>query len=335
LILDPAGGVPAAPDAAAARPWLIVNPHSFRASRRGLARRVAELARSHGIHVEHASNLLEFHAALDLLRERRAEQIWVLAGDGTVHAMAQYLARPDNAGWSPALLLLGGGRANVVPRDCGGYPPWERFRAALQALREGRPLVEETLATLRVEQDGAEPQHGFFMVGAVLYDGVRLCREHRARGTGWLHRSWFADPWVLLKMMVQVWLGRSPLPPYSQMQVSTDGVAALHAPLRILLASTLQLREALYNPFAARGTGELRLTAVAATAMHFWRHLPAMLKGRFGNDMTLQQGYLSGRFAQAGVLGLAGYALDGELFVTDPARPVRLSAGIRLRVLRP
>jgi hypothetical protein len=236
---------------------------------------------------------------------------------------------------SPALLLLAGGRANVVPRDCGGYPPWERFRAALQAMQEGRALLEESMVTLRVEQEGSDPQHGFFLVGAVLYDGVRLCREHRARGSGWLHRSWFADPWCLLKMMVQVWVGRSPLPPYSRMQVSTDGVEALRAPMRILLASTLQLRESLYNPFAPRGAGDLRITAVAATARHFWRHLPAILKGRFGDDMTLQNGNLSGRFAQADVLGLEGYALDGELFATDPTRPVRLRAGIRLRVLRP
>ncbi len=335
MIPDAAGGASAAPGAAAARPWLIVNPLSFRASRNGLAGRVSDLARSHGLRVEHASDLTEFHAVLDRLRALHAEQIWVLAGDGTLHAMAQHLARPDNTGWSPALLLLAGGRANVIPRDCGGYPPWERFRAALKALHEGRPLVEETMVTLRVEQEGSEPQHGFFMVGAVLYDGVRLCREHRARGTSWLHRSWFADPWCLLKMMVQVWMGSSPLPPYSRMQVTTNPVEVLRAPMRILLASTLQLREALYNPFASRGAGELRLTAVAATARHFWRHLPAMLRGRFDNHMTLQNGHLSGRFERADVLGLEGYALDGELFATDPTRPVRLSAGIRLRVLRP
>jgi hypothetical protein len=318
-----------------AKPWLIINPLSFRASRGGLARRIAELGNQHGLRVVQVGHFDEFLAALDLLREQQAEQVWLLAGDGTVHALAQYLARPESAGWSPALLLLGGGRANVVPRDCGGYPPWERFGAALQATREGRALHEETLVTLKVQQEGAEAQHGFFLVGAVLHDGVRLCREHRARGTGWLHRSWFADPWCLLKMAVQVWVGRSQLPPYSHMQISTEGGPLLQAPVRILIASTLQLREALYNPFAARGAGEVRITAVAATARHFWRHLPAMLKGRFGKEMTLQQGYLSGKFAQASVTGLEGYALDGELFKADPSRPVTLTAGIRLRVLRP
>lgn len=333
MILAAGGGAPRRD--AAVRPWLLVNPRSFRASRGGLAQRIATKARNHGLQVIEASSAVEFQTALDRLRDLQAAEIWMLAGDGTVHAMAQYLAQPACAGWSPALLLLGGGRANVVPRDCGGYPPWQRFSAALDALRDGRELAEERLLTLRVQQYGGESQYGFFLAGAVVYAGIRLCDEHRAQGSGWLHRSWFADPYCLLKVATQVWAGRSPLPPYRDVDVRTDSAAALRAPMRILLASSLQFREALYNPFAQRGEGVVRLTAVAATARHFWRHLPAIFKGRFGDDMTLQQGYLSGRFASAEVLGLDGYALDGELFTTDPTRPVKLSSGIELRVLRP
>lgn len=333
MTLAAAGATAAAP-AAGGRPCLIVNPRSFRASRRGLARRIADTARSHGLDVEHASNPAEFRHTLDRLHERRTAQLWVLAGDGTVHATAQYLAQPARAGWTPALLLLGGGRANVVPRDCGGYPAWPRFNAALQALRDGR-LKEEQLLTLRVEQQGAEPQHGFFLAGAVIYAGVRYCQEYRAQGDDWLRRSWLADPFCLLKIAAQVWAGRSPLPSYDDLQITTGGRAAMRAPVRLLLASTLQMREALYNPFAARGAGPVRFTAVAANARHFWRHLPAMFKGRFGDDMNQVNGYLSGRFADVEVLGLDGYALDGELFSADPSRPVRFSTGIALRVLRP
>jgi hypothetical protein len=320
---------------AAARPWLVINPRSFRASRRGLAQRVAVLARAHGLPVIEASTLDGFRAVLDRLRAQQVAQIWVLAGDGTVHAMAEYLAREPAAGWSPVLLLLGGGRANIVPRDCGGYPPWEKFQAALHAQREGRALAEEQLPTLRVEQTGSMPQHGFVLAGAVINSGIRLCSQHRASGTGWLHRSWIADPYCLLKLMLQVWVGRSPLPPYEELQLTVDAVAAMQAPVRVLMASTLQLRDGLYNPFAARGAGDVRITAVAATARHFWRNLPNILRGRFSDDMTQDQGYLSGRFTQVDVLGMSGYSLDGEMFVTDPARPVRLSRGLVLRVLRP
>lgn len=258
----------------------------------------------------------------------------MLAGDGTVQALAQYLAQPASADWSPALLLLGGGRANVVPRDCGGYPAWPRFNVALQALQEGR-LREERITTLRVQQEGSEDRHGFFLAGAVIYAGIRLCSEHRASGNSWLHRSWMADPYCLLKIAAQVWMGRSPLPSYEDLQVLTNGKPAMRVPMRILLASTLQFREALYNPFAPQGEGPVRLSAVAATARHFWRKLPKMFKGRFDDNMSLQQGYLSGRFDTVEVLGLDGYALDGELFTADPARPVRFSNGISLRILRP
>jgi Diacylglycerol kinase catalytic domain len=320
---------------AAARPRVIINPQSFRASRRGLARRVADAARGNGLEVLLASNAGEFQAALDQLRDQQAEQIWMLAGDGTIHATADYLAQPASAGWTPALLLLGGGRANVVPRDMGGYPPWKRFNTALEQLRAGRDLAEERLLTLRVEQEGAAPRHCFVLAGAVIYAGIRLCQEHRASGDGWLNRSWMADPWVLLKIAAQVLAGRSPLPAYDDLQVRIDGTLAMHAAMRVLMVTTLQMRESLYNPYALRGAGAVRVTAVAADARNFWRNLPGMLKGRFDDDMTVQQGYLSGRFPSVEISGMRGYALDGEPVTADPARAVRLSGGIELRVLRP
>jgi hypothetical protein len=51
--------------------------------------------------------------------------------------------------------------------------------------------------------------------------------------------------------------------------------------------------------------------------------------------MTPERGYLSGRCEGVQISGLAGYMLDGEPFDADPTRPVTLSAGPRLRFLRP
>jgi hypothetical protein len=300
-----------------------------------LARRVAEAARKHGLEVLLASNPAEFQATLDRLRALEAEQIWMLAGDGTIHAAADYLAQPASAGWAPAFLLLGGGRANVVPRDVGGYPPWKQFNAALAGLREDRRFTEERLLTLRVEQEGGPARHCFVLAGAIIHAGIRLCQEHRARGSSWLHRSWLADPYVLLKIAAQVGMGRSPLPAYADLQVRSDSLALMRAPMRVVMATTLQMRGALYNPYAPRGEGAVRITAVAANARHFWRRLPGMLKGRFEDDMTAQQGYLSGRFPAIEIDGMDGYALDGEPVAADPARPVRLSGGIGIRILRP
>src|SRR4051794_28688011 len=128
-------------------PCLLVNPRSFRASRSGLAGRAMRLACDAGLEVHEVVDPLTLRQRLDALRESRAEQIWILAGDGTIHALAEYFAEATSD-WSPALLLLAGGRANVVPREFDGYPAMPALRRALAALRAGRPLNEERLSTL-------------------------------------------------------------------------------------------------------------------------------------------------------------------------------------------
>lgn len=318
----------------ASRPCLLVNPRSYRASRHDLAGRVTRLALQAGLEVHEIYDPDTARACFDNLRARRQRQVWLLAGDGSIHAIAEYLSELPVGDWSPALLLLAGGRANVVPRECGGYPAMPALRRALAALRAGRALAEQSLPTLRVTQEGAPVRHGFFLAGGVIHHGIRYCSEHRAAGNGWLNRSWFADPWALLKLSAKVWFGRSPLPPYSDVTVRMTGAAPFTAPLRVLLASTLKLTAALYNPFAARGQGPVRLTAVAANANRFWRRLPGVLRGRFDRHMDHDEGYLSGRCVSAELLGVEGYALDGESFTADPRRPLRLEAGLSLTVLR-
>lgn len=316
-------------------PVLLINPRSFRASRWGLAGRAARCARRAGIEVIEAGDPGQFRAAFDRLHERRQDEIWLLSGDGTIHWLAEYLDGLGD-GWSPALLLLGGGRANVVPRECGGYPPMRALRKALKAHVAGRTLARRALCTLKLTQPGMTDRQGFLLAGGMVHEGVRVCSEHRARGTGWLHRGLVADFHALLKLLLQVWLGRSPLPPYVRMGVRMqDGRELPPAPIRALLATTLGMRDALYNPFAATGEGPVRITAIAATAPHFWRHLPGILRGRFAAQLTSQTGVLSGRCARCEVTGLADFSLDGEHFRSDPARPVAIGPGFELTVLQP
>jgi hypothetical protein len=293
------------PAPAAGRPVLLINPLSFRASRGGLARRAARLGHRAGLEIITASDPAHFRAAFDQLHARRQSQVWLLCGDGTIQWIAEYLARAG-VDWSPALLLLGGGRANVVPRECGGYPPMRALRAALRAHRAGRQIDEQPLVTLRLSQPGGAARHGFLLAGGVVHEGVRVCREHRARGRSWLYRSLVADFYALFKLLMQVWLGRSPLPPPAPMSVrKADGRELATAPMRLLLASTLQLRNALYNPFADTGEGSVRVTAIAARVPHMWRRMPDILRGRFGPDLTPERGALSGRCTSAEVRGIA------------------------------
>jgi hypothetical protein len=269
---------------------------------------------------------------LDQLRDRGLAQVWILAGDGTIHALAQYLAA-SSKGWDPALLLLAGGRANVVPRETGGYPALAALRSALAALRDGRPLHEEPLFTLQVSQPGSPKHQGFVFAGALVYEAIRMAAAYRASGTGWRHRSWFADPYSFLRWSMQTVVVRRPLPTYAASALM-DG-RTLAGPMRMLIASTLSMRTALYNPFAARGRGPLRFTAIASSAPSTWKLMPALLKGRFAIHHDAANGILSGRCERAELMGVGNFALDGELFNADPALPLVLTAGAALRALRP
>jgi hypothetical protein len=105
--------------------------------------------------------------------------------------------------------------------------------------------------------------------------------------------------------------------------------------MRVLVASSLAMRNALYNPFAHRGAGPVRFTAIRTDAPPLWRMLPALIRGRFNTDQDVDCGILSGRTDRVELQGIASFALDGELFSVDPALPVVLTAGRTLRVLRP
>lgn len=314
---------------------LLINPLSCRTLYGSLVTHAAELARAEHVPVVVNGDPAAILALLQQLRERRVEQLWVLAGDGTMQLIARFLLELPAGDWQPSLLLLGGGRANIVPRAFGGTPALPALRTALRARRERRPLAMELQPLLRIEQPHQPPQHGFVLAASSVDHGIRICRSFRASGTSWWHRGLFADPWCLIKLGLKIAIGFSPLPPYPQLDVVTDNGERVIASVRILMASALLRAGGHYNPYADRGEGPLRVTVVAADARRFWRHLPRMLSGRYNENMTTVQGFLSGRCNTVTISGLAGYSLDGEPVDVDPGLPLRLSTGMSLRVLRP
>lgn len=101
-----------------------------------------------------------------------------------------------------------------------------------------------------------------------------MAAEYRASGTGWRHRGWIADPYAFLRWSAQRMILRRALPTFpatAQMDSHT-----LAGPMRMLIASTLSMRGALCNPFAARGTGPLRFTAIASWAPPTWKLMPML-----------------------------------------------------------
>lgn len=316
-------------------PCLIVNPKSFRASQGRLAERAAALATAYGaevIQVERSSQLAD---GLDRILRLGQRRIFVLSGDGTVQAIVDHLARLPAGSPMPQLLVLAGGRSNLTAGDLGGRGDLlNKLESALRRCRDDVAFEVEDRPTLHIEQAPAPPRRGFFVAGGVIHDAVRACHRHRVSGRGRLRKGHLSTAWYLLKLAVLGMLGRSPLA-CPVLDIDAPGCGRLQGPSRVLIASTLLHREGLFNPYADRGTGDLRITAVARTAPWFWRSLPRILMGRFTRRLNLEHGYLSGRCDEITVLGLRGYSLDGEEFDTDPTRPVVIRTGPRMSFLRP
>ena len=315
-----------------APPCLIVNPRSFSASR-GLAAQATALARSHGAEVVEVDGPAMLTAAVDSILARRQRQVIVLAGDGTVCAIVDQLSSLPPDAWTPDLLLLPGGRTNLTAVDLGlGGPALATLKRGLLRSREQRwdAAVEERSA-LRIEQDAAPPRHGFFVSGALIDSAIRQCHQRRIDRNE--HGS-LTTLTYLMQLGMRAMFGRSGLT-CPQLRIDAGASGTQQGRVRLLMATTLLHRTGLFDPYASRGQGDVRMTAVSRAAPRVWRSVPRLLTGRYSASMNAATGYLSGRCERLQITGLAGYMLDGEAFDADPTRPLTITTGPRLRFLRP
>ena len=324
-------GLSGAGDTSESPPCLIVNPLSFRASR-GLAAQATTLALAYGAEVVTVGSPEALVSAVEAILSRRQKRVMVLAGDGTVRAVIDQLAALPAGSWIPDLLVLAGGRTNLTAADLvpGGTAlvTLERALRLSAAQRWDSAVVERCV--LCIEQAPAPARYGFW-VGAALIDGViRRTHAHRVGG-GAMKTGHLSTLTSVLRMAFLGLCGRSGLA-CPVLTIEAGPLGRLHAPVRLLLATTLQHRRGLFDPYASRADDDLRLTAVSRRARRFWPSLPRLLTGRFSRTMTTADGYLSGGCERAEITGLSGYSLDGEAFDTDPSRPVLLRRGPRLRV---
>lgn len=327
----------AATAGAGQRTCLIVNPRSFSVVNCGFAARAIALARAHGAAVIEAAEPAQIESGLDAALAGGAQRVFVLGGDGTIQAIADYLARLPAGADLPQLLVLGGGRTNLIAADLDGH------RLALKKLESAltRPARDaaggfqlQHRHTLVVEQAPAPPRHGFFVAGAIVDSLIRRCHRDRDTGSGSLRTGTFSTAWTLMKEAVPALHGRAPYV-FPDLDLEVPGQGRLHGPTRLLIATTLTHANRLLNPYAARGEGILRVTAVAGQAQGFWRSLPRLVTGRYSEAMDINRGYLSGRCEQFVVQGLDAFTLDGQSFRADSARAVVIRTGVRLSFLKP
>ncbi|MGH8665429.1 MAG: diacylglycerol kinase family protein [Burkholderiales bacterium] len=316
-------------------PCLVINPRSFGTSRHGLAERAAQLARDQGIEVIHAADSAGIAATMDLLLQRRQQIIFLLAGDGTVQAVADRLASLPADVAQPQLLVLGGGRTNLTAAELGGRGNvLSKLETALRRWRDGAALDIEIRPVLRIEQPPAPVRHGFFLAAGLVDHAIRACHRYRDKGSGALRNGAAGTAWTLLKLPLPDMLSMHD-PQLDDLRVEVPGREPLAKPARLLIVSTLQHREGLLNPYAPQGEGAIRFTAIAARNIAFWARLPWIATGRFTPAMDAGRGYLSGRCDALRLQRLSSYTLDGEEFDADPARPVTIREGPRLTFLTP
>lgn len=323
----------AAASRTASPPCLLVNPRSFSASR-GLAAQAAAMARAHSAEVVELDGPASTIAAVESILARRQQHVMVLAGDGTVCAIVDQLCSLPPGAWVPDLLVLPGGRSNLTAADLvPGGAALATLKRALLLARDGHwDAAVEDRCPLRIEQSPAPARHGFFLAGAVIDSAIRQCHQHRSdRGT---LASGLSTASYLVQLAVRSLFGRSGLS-CPTLHVDAGVCGTQHGLVRLLLVTTLLHRTGAFNPYAARGQGDVRMASVSRAAPHFWRWLPRLLTGRYLASMNADNGYLSGRCGRLQVTGLAGYSLDGEAFDTDPARPITITTGPCLRFLSP
>jgi diacylglycerol kinase (ATP) len=314
------------------REWVLLsNPQSFRMSMGDRLARLESLATERGIPVLHVSDAESIAAAVSEAVRAGASRMAVAGGDGTLQAVVSELLQQLPFERRPAVLILGGGRTNLIARDLGSRGEvgavFARALGSADLRRERRPV-------LHVVQAGGFSEHGFFLAGALVDEVIRDCHAYRAAHRGALRTGHTATAWRLPQLAALAALGKRRFHAPT-LTLAAGPLGQLEGPARLLLATTLLHADGLYDPYAARGEGALRLTAVRAGAAGFWRRLPRLVTGRYSAAMHPGSGYLSGRCKGVSITGLGSLTLDGQEHRLDPARPVEFSAPDEIEFLVP
>jgi len=322
-----------APSSAAPPVAALINPLSFRMSLRDRTRRTEDWVVRHGGHAHTVTSLDEIHAALAQSLDAGTRCIILAGGDGTLQAAATWLHDHCPAADLPELIVLGAGRTNYVAADLGTS---RDFLVTLEKIFTGRhdqlhPVERHAMV---FEHPDLGRQCGFFAAGTVIDQVIRDVHAWRAAHPGWQRNHHAASTVGVLRILFRRLLGRHRFD-LRRITVEAVGLGRLQAQCRLLLLTSLHLHRTLADPYAERGSGALRMMAVDAAANRFWRRIPRLATGRYSNEMSLENGYLSGYCDRIVIENLDHVTIDGEEFALNPEQPLTVRTGPRFRFLRP
>lgn len=310
----------------------LINPLSFRMRLHQAAARCAARVRAHGGEVFEVTNQAEIEQALEQIARGGIDRLVIAGGDGTLQGAVSWLGRKLDPARLPNLVLLAAGRTNYVATDIGCATDFvETLETVLEAPPQNLNPVQRHSLVCR--HPSIPTQHGFFLAAAVVDQVIRHAhRDQSAAGSR--IQQYAATSVSVARLLLRAALGRHrfALP---ELDIEADGLGRARGRFRFVLATSLTLTAHRIDPYADRGRGALRLTAIRADARRWRRRLPQILLGRFSDAMNCAAGYLSGRCERAVLGGVDALTLDGQEFDLDPSLPLELAIGPMLRFLRP
>lgn len=314
---------------------MISNPLSGK-NRRGALTAVGRLLQDYGtIPHREVRTVRDARDALDAFAADGVDLVVVNSGDGTVQAVLTLLFTESRFSSMPLLALLSGGTTNMTHQELGlPGPGIEGLRRLLNWLDHGegdafirrRALLKVQTASCR------QPLYGLFFGAAGIFKGIQFFHSRMKR------MGLRGDPAHLLILGRFLWAlarRKDELVAPERIAIHADAYGPLEVDALMLLVTTLDRLILGLKPFWGSGSGPLRLTAVGVRPRRLMCALPSLVRGRNSFWATPANGYLSRRGHEIRLDLRGGFALDGELFATDPSSPlIRIQDGGAAAFLR-
>lgn len=271
--------------------------------------------------------------ALREFKRTRIDMIALNGGDGTIRDVLTALRQIDPA-WSPALLIIPGGKTNLIASDVGAAS-WgvKGLLQILSAMRKGtlgsnrsrRPILE---ITRKASQE--PPICGMFFGTGAFTEATALART-QANKLRLFHS--LAVIWTLVAMILRTLQGKTG--GGGEIMALSAGDAAPHVGRRlVIVATTLERLILKLNPFWGPRTGAIRYTDIDAPPLRFAAALPALLGGRPKPWME-SSGYRSGSTNRMVLKLSAPFIVDGEMFDPGPEAQIELASRRMVDFIRP
>ena len=270
----------------------------------------------------------ELRAALDEFASRGVNLVVVNSGDGTVQGALTLLFNRRPFRTPPLLALVSGGTTNMTHLDLG--LPGDHVRALRRVLGwachgEGEARIRRRTVLRVIRPDDPVPVYGLFFGAACIYRGIQFFHAS-------VHRMGLSGDAAHLVILLRFLWGLfrrhdelvAPLPA----AIHADGVELPRRVYLMVLITTLDRLIMGVRPFWAEPGGPLRLAALAARPRGLMRAVPALVRGRGGAHLALENGYVGCAASEVRLHMVGGFAVDGELFSVAPGQgPVRVQDG--------